>query len=213
MRFFWRLLRPRTRTRTRPRSRCRVELTILEDRRLLTIGEITAAANPNILLPPNGRLVPVTISGEVGQLLLNQLPGHPTAKPANYDALVASLESQPGPGTVLGQVTDEYRLLEPRVRATLRLVGNNPFFNPASSANAGTAVVGVNRTLRYSFTVYLQAARSTNVKDGRAYNVAVGVEDPGGGSGKTITVLVPKDHAELLPHPAHHLKTRTKTKK
>jgi hypothetical protein len=71
------------------RSRRRPEVDALEERRLLAVSNLVVTAVPNILSPPDGRYVPVTVSGQ----------------------LVATSASPPK-GFFF--VTDQYRAIEPR---------------------------------------------------------------------------------------------------
>ena len=74
--------------------RYRLEITALEDRKLLFVGTITAVATPQLLFPPNGRYVPVAVVGTI-------------------------IESGPHAPTAFFQVTDEYRRDEPRAHLEL----------------------------------------------------------------------------------------------
>jgi hypothetical protein len=95
---FWRRLwkpwmRRFARSATAPRSRnwYQAEVVELDQRVLLTPGVtgFNAKVEPNVLVPPNGRFVPVTISGQVAATTTT-------------------------PPTGFFYVTDEYRELEPR---------------------------------------------------------------------------------------------------
>ena len=50
---------------TRTKRACRPELTVLEARTVMNATVLSIAASPNALWPPNGRLVPVTVSGVI----------------------------------------------------------------------------------------------------------------------------------------------------
>src|SRR5690348_8714860 len=60
----------RSRPQTRKRTACPLEVTSLEGRQLFVINKITAVAVPNLLVPPNGQFVPVTLTGMIGTTLL-----------------------------------------------------------------------------------------------------------------------------------------------
>src|SRR4051794_40123805 len=49
----------------RVKRRCRPDLTRLEPRTVMNVDLVSIAANPASLWPPNGRFVPVTISGVI----------------------------------------------------------------------------------------------------------------------------------------------------
>jgi hypothetical protein len=170
---FWRrLLRPRwraaagTSAASRRKPACRVEVTLLEGRLLLHVFQgvlgLNATAAPAVLVPPNGRYVPETVSGQV-------------------------VADSPKVPVGFFTVTDEYRRDEPR-----------GFFVPQNGVpfiNNGTT----DGTL-YSFSVtfFLQAQRSTNVADGRHYDILVGVRTPQNVFSKTLPVIVPR--GPLPPH-------------
>src|SRR5512135_3356113 len=84
---------------SRPRRGYLIEFTRLEERWMPFIGPVTAVADPKILVPADGRFVPVTVTGKINQVILFDLPGHPTfAPPApKLDAIHARNESQPIP--------------------------------------------------------------------------------------------------------------------
>jgi hypothetical protein len=64
-----------TPAKRRRRDRC-LELTTLEGRQLLTLSptNITVKAVPNILSPPNGQYVPVTVSGSFNESATDAAP-------------------------------------------------------------------------------------------------------------------------------------------
>jgi hypothetical protein len=134
------------------RRRCRPEVAPLEERRLLFVTGITAVATPNVLVPPNGRYVPVTVTGTI-------LDSHDKAPQSFF------------------KVTDEYRRDEPFAPLTLQRTAQYTF--------------------RYRVTFFLQAQRSTQVPDGRHYDILIAAGDQDGGNGKTIPVLVPRDASQL----------------
>ncbi len=74
-------------------------------------------------------------------------------------------------------VTDEYRADEPTGHMILFPVGQN-----------------AQKQYQYlfNFTISLQAKRSTNVNDGRHYDIFVGGTDKDGANGATVEILVPK---------------------
>lgn len=59
----------RGRRAPRKRTDCPLEVTSLEGRQLLVINKITVAAVPNLLVPPDGQFVPVTVKGLIGTTL------------------------------------------------------------------------------------------------------------------------------------------------
>jgi len=113
----------------------------------LTPPAVSVSANPSTLWPPNGKMVPVTVSGAI------------------TDAL-----SGVDPSTAAFNVVDEYGQVQPHGRVSLCHGGS------------------------YSFTVYLQASRNGNDKDGRHYTITVSAKDYAGnpGSGSAV-VIVPHD--------------------
>src|SRR5690242_17165768 len=74
----------------------------LEGRRLLTVVKLTVMASPQILTPPNGRYVPVRVTGSLEQLQ--------SIRPKGFF-----------------YVTDQYGAIEPRGRVALHQVENIPF--------------------------------------------------------------------------------------
>lgn len=77
-------------------------------------------------------------------------------------------------------VTDEYRRVE-------------PFGAVKLTPNLADSKYGIYQ-FDYSFTINLQATRSTNTPDGRHYNILIAAEDRDTADGKTITALVPKTY-------------------
>jgi hypothetical protein len=77
-------------------------VTALEDRTLAAIGPITAKAVPSILAPPNGRFVPVTVSGTI-------------------------FATRPGGPKAFFQVTDEFRRIEPSRYIVLHKIAANTY--------------------------------------------------------------------------------------
>jgi hypothetical protein len=177
----------------RPRRGYLIEFTSLEERCMPFIGSVNAVAAPKILVPANGRFVPVTVTGTINQVILDDLPGHPTAPPPalQLDAIHARNESQPIP-TAFSFVTDAYRRVEPRVLLSLHRIDDATFFTPATATNP-TAVVGLSRDFSYSFTIHLQAQRSDRFPYGRQYDITIAAGDEDTGGGTTIAVLVPRE--------------------
>ncbi|MDR3638586.1 MAG: hypothetical protein P4L84_32575 [Isosphaeraceae bacterium] len=105
-----------------------------------------------------------------GQFVPVQISG--TAIEFHYNGSRVTFHEEPGPKIGQFHVTDEYRQ-------------NNPtgIFTPVH--------VTANR-FTFSFTVDLQAKRSTEFPQGRRYYVAIGMEDADGWAGKTVAVWVPK---------------------
>jgi hypothetical protein len=204
MGIFWNRHEPGERSIQRPHARRRqLEFTVLEDRRLLAIGTITATAVPNLLIPPNnGHFDTVTVSGTFVQVITDTLPGHPTTPPdpAALAKIDATLDSEPVPDTVLVQVTDQYRRDEPRFRAEIKLVNSTNVFTPPSKGVA-TAEESVVRHFSYTFTVKLQARRSSTQPEGRHYYINVAAADADDASSTTVAVLAPLDpNHPAIPH-------------
>ena len=83
---------------------------------LLAVTAVTAAADPHLLFPPNGRYVPIVITGAVTQVIVYNLPRYETTHPtprqqATIDHAIAL---QPDPNTLIS-VSDQYRQDEPSV--------------------------------------------------------------------------------------------------
>jgi hypothetical protein len=184
----WNRRRPLKGTTGRPRHRRQLEITPLEERRLMSIGTVTAVATPRIL-PDNGKLVPVTVTGSIQQVIVTNL-GHATVAPpaSQLAAIDAANEAKPGPKEVLGVVTDQYGADEPRVRTTaLQFTTRFTFFAPFSATNP-TAVEGLIRNYTYTITLPLQA-RSHSIS--RQYDIGVFASDSDTVGQKNIAVLVP----------------------
>jgi hypothetical protein len=183
----WILRRPSRRPADRPRHRRRIEFTVLEDRRLLTVYGITAVATPKIL-PNNGRFVSVTVSGVIDQEVHTDL-GKATVQPppAELAAIDAANASRPAP-SVLELVTDQYGAVAPRIRKPVtKLLASATLFAPFSKTNP-TARQVLLRQYSYSITVNLQAkANSVN----RQYAINVSASDAEATVQKNIAVLVP----------------------
>lgn len=179
--------------------RHRPELTILEDRRLLSIGTVTATADPRVLAPADGRGVPVIISGTVTQVITSDLVGNRKVPPPAR--VLASIDSrnarQPAPKTALGQVNDQYHEVEPQARTPLHLVESHTFFNP-STRTSPTAVVGLVRNFSYSLPLGLQA-KTGGQSDGRQYDITISAHDQDGSNGTTVAVFVPHGNSARRP--------------
>jgi hypothetical protein len=176
--------------RRRP-PRARVEITALEDRRLLAIGAVTATSKPQFLFPPNGRFVPVVVTGSITQVITYNLPGHQTVAPTGRPlaGILAKIARQPFPAASV-QVTDQYREVEPRAALHLQLTGTRNFFNRSTPANP-TAVEGQLRTFSYTTTIFLQAGLGAN-SNGRQYFINVYASDSAGGLGANDFTYVPR---------------------
>jgi len=205
MRFFWRGRRPGGvaaetgagggRARLRPRLKPSA-VTPLEDRRLPAVASVVVTAFPQVLQPPDGKYLPVVITGTVQQAVQTNLPGKPTyTNPPPFAELydIQQRDGQaPGPGLATVKVTDQYRHDEPRGYAALQLVSTRNFFR-GSTAAVPQAVTGVIRQYTYVFYTHLQAQRSSTQAGGRLYHVNVFASDQDGGSDTTISVLVPRN--------------------
>lgn len=106
-----------------------------------------------------------------GQYVPVQISG--TAVEFHYNGHTAPQVDLPGPKIGQYHVTDQYRQ------------------NNLSAVFPITHVSGPN--FSFSFTVYLQAKRSTSFATGRHYFVAIGLSDSDGWAGHTVTVWVPKN--------------------
>ena len=105
---------------------------------------ITATADKTTLWPPNGKLVPVTVSGTI------------TDPDSTFTASF--------------HVVDEYGTVQP------------------------SGPITVNSDGTFSFTVYLEASRHGQDKDGRLYQIFIDAVDPSGNkSEQEIDVTVPHD--------------------
>jgi hypothetical protein len=105
-----------------------------------------------------------------GQYVPVQVSG--TAIEFHYNGQSVTFNEQPGPKVGQFRVTDEYRQ-------------NNP-------TGVFTPVHTTLNQFTFSFTVYLQAKRSTEFPQGRRYYVSIGMEDADGWAGVTRAVWVPK---------------------
>lgn len=91
----------------RRRRRAVGEIQALEQRQLLFFSA-TLAASPQILLPPNGRFVPVVISGTFTEQNHPVKPGTPVPQATYF-------------------VVDDYRVVQPRGPIALTYVGGNTY--------------------------------------------------------------------------------------
>jgi hypothetical protein len=165
----------------------------------MTVGTVTAVATPRVL-PNNGKLVPVTITGTIMQIFVTDLGNATVAPPASQAAAIdAAHEAKPAPSEVLGVVTDQYGADEPRVRTTaIQFTSSGTFFAPVSATNP-TAVEGLIRNYTYTITLPLQAkANSIN----RQYVIGVFASDSDNVGQKNIAVLVPAHgaHPKSVAH-------------
>jgi hypothetical protein len=188
---FWSRHTPGSRSAGPPRRRRRrhVEITILEGRQMPSVATVTAVVSPKVL--PNlasGRFVPVTVSGSIVQVNYTDL-GEATVLPApeKLAEIDAANASNPPPVAV-GIVTDQFRVVEPRVRTPVSPVTNSgTFFNPSSEANP-VAARGLVRHYDYSFTVYLKAKTSSI---DRQYTITAAGSDGESAAQATVAVYVP----------------------
>ena len=178
----------------RPRRTLRPEFLPLEDRTTPVISSVTVVPDPKVILPADGRYVPVTVSGKITQTIVTDLPGHVTVTPpqSELDALNARNERVPPPGQVVVRVTDQYRRDEPRLMTTYGPSGtaDRTFFQPATKFSP-TAIAGLIRVYEYSFTINLQAKASNTQGGGRHYYINVFSSDKDGGNDATGAVFVP----------------------
>ena len=163
-----------------PRRRRRYQVEVSElDPRLMLAAAVTgahAAAVEKAAATPkptpgvtgfNATAVPNVLLPPNGQFVLVTVSGQ----------VVANTTSPP---SGFFYVTDEYREIEPR--GVFKLGPGQPFvFNGTPD---GTVYP-------YSFTIYLQAQRSTNIPDGRHYYILVGAKTPENTMSTTVPVIVP----------------------
>lgn len=97
-------------------------------------------------------------------------------------------------------VTDEYRTVEP--------AGTGVVLTPAGTKSVPNGYVKTWYLYTYSFTIQLQAKRSTRTFDGRHYDIFVGATDADGTDGLTTQVFVPKVYPPPVAaaHPAAAVK-------
>lgn len=165
------------------------EATLLEDRRLLSIGTITATVTPQIL-PNVGRFIPVTVSGTIQQGIPGTVPGNPATKPG--PAVLAPIDAhnatQPAPGKAMIQVVDQYRADEPILLPPLSQISANNFYLPRTKYTP--AAEDLVRTFSFSSTFYLQAKLGT-YSHGRQYVLFVSATDQSGPAVKDLFAFVP----------------------
>ncbi len=133
----------------------------LEDRVLLQFNS-TLTAKPNVLWPPNGRYVPVQLSGTFTEFTVVTLPDGSSH---------VDFEKLPGPKQGVFQIIDEYRRNQLDGLLNLTDEGGGHF--------------------SFKLTIYLQAQRSNEFPQGRRYYISVAAHDEDGWSGQTIPVWVP----------------------
>lgn len=105
-----------------------------------------------------------------GRYVQVQISG--TATEYHYNGHTAPPIDMSGPKIGQFHVTDQYRQINPWGTFQLHHVNGAQF--------------------SYSFTVYLQAERSTEFATGRHYYVTIGLYDSDGWAGHTVAVWVPK---------------------
>ena len=159
---------------TRTDRRLAPALAPLEGRALLStttlvIPGLTATATPSTLFPADGRYVPVTIKGTIAVVEVSDGKVKPIA-PGQIKR----------PPTVDIMVNDEYRRVEPHVRA-----------QPVAGQAAYT----------FSKTIYLKASRVTQFVAGRRYYVVVAARTENGSAGVTLPVQVPVSLTQRGPGP------------
>lgn len=162
--------------RAKSRRRARPELTALEDRMLLYFG-VEATVVPDTLWPPNGRFVPVTVSGTFHEFAI--------------EGTKVVYKKLPGPKKANFQVVDEYRQFEPAGPITMVDEGGGRF--------------------TFSFTIHLQAKRSTEFVAGRRYYITVAARDDDGWGAKTLAVQAPKSLQDRGPGPLQPIEPRVPT--
>lgn len=180
----------------------RPRLLDLEDRRLPAVSGLTATIEPDVLAPPSGRFVPLTITGTVRQAVTFTIPGRMTEPPsgtfqAKIDARNEAVAPPPG---ALIQVTDDFRIVQPRLYTGLRLTDQFTFFSPASRADPSAHSILV-RDFEFSKRIYLRASTLTTQPVDRHYYVSVAVTDHEGSSGQTLPVVVPSPASKGYPSP------------
>lgn len=198
---FWSRHRPGRRPADLPRRRRNrvVELTMLEGRQLLVVATITAVVSPEVL--PNlasGRFVPVTVSGSIVQVNFTDL-GESTVLPAPDKLAEMDAANARAPSPVaIGIVTDQFRVVEPRVRMPVSPVTSSGiFFTPFSATNP-TAMRGIIRNYDYSFTVYLKAKASSI---DRQYTITAAATDGDSAAQTTVAAYVPSQPARPKGRP------------
>ncbi len=160
---------------------------------MLSVATITAVVAPKAL--PNlasGRFVPVTVSGSIVQVNYTEL-GEVTALPApDKLAEIDAANASNAPPVAIGIVTDQFRVVEPRVRMPVSpVINSGTYFNPFSAIYS-TAQRGLVRHYDYSFTVYLKAKTSSI---DRQYTITAAATDGESAAQTTVAVYVPTQTA------------------
>ena len=196
---FWSRFIPSRRPAGLPRRRRHVELTILEGRQMPSVVTVDAVVSPKILPNlANGRFMPVTVSGSIMQINATDL-GEATALPApDKLAEIDAANASNVPPVAIGIVTDQFRVVEPRVRMPVSPVTRSgTYFNPFSAVNS-TAMRGLIRHYDYSFTVYLKAKTSSI---DRQYTITAAATDGESAAQSTVFVYVPTQPARPKGRP------------
>ncbi len=188
---FWSRHRPggRPSGRSRRRRGRQVVLTILEGRQMPAVVTITAVVSPKVLPNlPSGRFVPVTVSGSILQANNTEL-GEATALPApDKLAEIDAANARIAPPVAIGIVTDQFRVVEPRVRTPVSpITTSGTYFLPFNATNS-TAMRGLLRNYDYSFTVLLKAKTSSI---DRQYTITAAATDGESAAQTTVFVSVP----------------------
>ena len=157
------------------RSRFVAEVSALEEKKLMSFV-VRATAVPNIIYPATGKYIPVVVSGEA-------IEYHVTTPTVDGVTKVdVTYETLPGPKIARYRVVDEYREDEPQGNITLTPVGGGVF--------------------NFSFTVYLQASRSSEAIAGRRYYVDITANDIDKSfGGEYVPVQVPHSLTDRGPGP------------
>lgn len=141
------------------------EVVTLEGRRLLSLSVTALEVTPSVLWPPNGRFVPVTVTGKLLQFEIVTV----------NDKSKVIVRSLPGERRANFQVTDEYRRIEPHGPVHLVDDGDGKY--------------------SFAFTIKLQASRVTEYPAGRRYYITFGAMDRDGWANSpdhtTVAVQVP----------------------
>jgi hypothetical protein len=184
---------------TRRRRRRDVELTILEGRQMPAVATVTAVVSPQVL--PNlasGRFVPVTVSGTVVQVNYTDMGQAKVLPEPEKLAKIDAANAKNGPPVAIGIVTDQFRVVEPRIRTPVSaVVGSGSYFNPAKGDDT-TAQRGLVRHYEYSFTVYLKAKTSSI---DRQYTITAAATDGESAAQATVGVYVPTQPARPKGRP------------
>lgn len=187
MRYPWSHLVAKTRriaTDIARRQRKRIpEVVPLEGRAMLSLTVTALQVTPSVLWPPNGRYVPVTVTGKLLQFEIVTV----------NDKSKVVVGSLPGKKRANFNVTDEYRRFEPQ--GPVRLVDNG------------------GGKYSFAFTLKLPASRNTEFSAGRRYYITFGAMDHDGWANSpdhtTVAVQVPVD-LEHRGAPPQKIPKRTK---